>query len=147
MKLSSQTQKIIRRVIIGLLLFAATVLCLVFAILRRPVMYKIADNYTGWVIVKYNDPSCPSLQHQNVFVVIPISRSGSGCTSSPLQTGWRITLYEYVSRQKAIRLLHQSGWGGGGEIWAGFYMVERHSESFFVGTEQKLNKSWSSRPK
>ena len=146
MKVSSRTQKIIRRVIIGLLVLAAAILCLVFAILRRPVMYEIADNYRGWVIVKYDDPSCPSLQHQNLFTVIPVSPSGSGCTSSPLQTGCRITLYEYVSGQKAIRLLHQSGWGGG-EIWAGFYTVEKHSESFFVGTVQELNKSWSSRPK
>ena len=147
MKLSSRTQKIIRRAIIGLLVLAAAILCVVFAILRRPVMYKIADNYKGWAVVKYDDPSCPPLQRRNVFVVIPISPSGRGCTSSPLQTGWRITLYEYINGEKVIRRLHQSGWGGNGEIWAGFYMVEKHSESFFVGTEKELEQSWSREPK
>ena len=139
--------KIICRAIIALLVLVVAIFCVLLAILRRPVMYRIQDGYKGWTIVKYDDPSCPSLHHQNVFVVIPISASGRGCTSSPLQAGWRITLYEYVSGQKVIRRLHQSGWGGDGEIWAGFYMVEKHSESFFVGTEQELSKSWLSRPK
>lgn len=147
MNLYSRTRKIIRRAIIGLLVLVAAILCVVFAILRRPVMYQIANNYKGWAIVKYDDPSCPPLQHQSVFVVIPISPSGSGCTSGPLQVGWRITLYEYVSGQKEIRLLHQTGRGGSGEIWAGFYMAAKHSESFFVGTEKELNQGWSQEPR
>jgi hypothetical protein len=102
-------------------------------------MYKIADNYKGWAVVKYDDPSCPPLQHQSVFVVIPVQSSGRGCTSSPLQTGWRITLYEYVLGQKVVKKLPSSPWG--------YYMVEKHSEGFFVGTKEELNRSWAQEPK
>ena len=137
------------RVAIGLLVLVAALLCLFVLIFnpKRPLMYKIADDYKGWAVVKYDDPSCPALQPQNIFVVIEIPSSGIGCTSSPLQAGWRITLYEYVSGGKVTKHLPQSRWGGNGEIWAGFSMPYKHSESFFVGTEQELNNSWSSRPK
>lgn len=140
-------KKIVHRAIIGLLVLVVALSGLAFAILKRPLIYKIADNYKGWALVKYDDPSCAPIGRQYVFVVISIPASGIGCTSSPLQAGWRITVYEYVNGEKVVRQLHQSGWGGDGEIWAGFYMVEKHSESFFVGTEKELEKSWPQRPK
>lgn len=136
-----------RRAIVLMIVFVGAILCVVFAIFKRPVIYKIADNYTGWVVMKYDDPSCPLLEIQNTFVIIPISASGEGCTSSPLQAGWRVTFYEYVDGKKVMRHLRQSGWGGGGEIWGGFYMVEKHSGSFFVGSEKELKESWALRPR
>jgi len=143
------TRKIAYRVAIRLLVLMAALLFVVFAFFnpRRPLIYKIADSYRGWVVVRYDDPSCTPLEHENIFLVIAIPSSAIGCTSSPFQEGWRITLYEYVSGGKVTRRIPQSGWGDGGEIWAGFSMPYKHSESFFVGTEQELKKSWSSRPK
>jgi len=143
------TRRIVYRAAIGLLVLLAALLLVVFAIFnpRRPLIYKIADGYRGWAVVRYDDSVCRPLEHDNIFLVIAIPSSGVGCTSSPRQGGWRITLYEYVSGEKVTRRIRQSGWGGGGEIWAGFDMPYKHSESFFVGREQELKKSWSSRPK
>lgn len=144
---SSRTRKIIRRTFIGLLVVLAAFVGLVLAVLKRPIMYKIADNYKGWVVVKYDDPSCPPLQHQNIFVVIPVQSSGIGCTSSPPDQSWQYNDFEYARGSKILRRLHQTGWGGGGEIWARYTIPAKHSEAFFVGTEQELNKSWSQEPK
>lgn len=147
MQLTSRTRKIVRRAVIALLVLTAALVGLAFAILKRPIKYKIADGYEGWTVIKFDDPSCPPLQHENVFVVIPVSSSGRGCTSSPPWAGWRYTEFEYVRGSKVVRQLRQSSWGGGGEIWAGFYMVEKHSEGFFVGTENELQQSWAQEPK
>jgi hypothetical protein len=147
MKPSNRLLRIIRIISVGLFALIAAVVCIALAILKRPVIYKISDNYKGWVTVKYDDSSCPPLRREYVFLVIPVNASGIGCTSSPLQAGWRITLFEYTSGKKVIRKLRQSGWGGDGEIWAGFTMPYKHAESFFVGAEKELNQSWSQRPK
>jgi hypothetical protein len=141
--------KIVYRAAIGLLFLMVALLCLVLLIFnpKRSLMYKIADGFKGWAVVRYDDPSCAPLKHESIFLVITISSSGIGCTSSPLPEGWRYHRYEYVSEGKMTREVAVSSWGGGGEIWAGFGMPYKHSESFFVGTEQELKKSWLSRPK
>lgn len=126
------------------------ILCaIILAVFRpkRPVLYKIAEGYKGWTIVKYDDPSCPPLEHENIFLVVNVSSGGIGCTSSPPNDGWRITLYEYVRDGKRTSQIPQSGWGGKGEIWAGSYIPSKHSESFFVGAQELLEKSWSQRPR
>jgi hypothetical protein len=148
MKTQQKIKRFAFRVSIGLLVLMVVLLCLVFAIFnpKRSLLYKIGDSYKGWVVVRYDDPSCAPLDHENIFLVIPVSSSGRGCTSSPPPEGWRYNRYEYLSQGKVTRAIPQSGWGGKGEIWAGFTMPAEHSESFFVGTEQELNKSWSSRP-
>ncbi len=142
-------RSVIYRCAIGLLALMAVLLCIFLTAFnpKLPLMFKIADGYKGWVIVRYQDPSCAPFQRENMFFVISIPSSGIGCTSSSLKSGWRIEFYEYVSGAKVIRRLPQGPWGSNGEIWAGFGMPDKHSESFFVGTEQELQKSWSSRPK
>ncbi|MGA2341447.1 MAG: hypothetical protein ABSF75_16265 [Terracidiphilus sp.] len=145
----NRMRKIAYHAAIGLLVLMVALLCLVFLIFnpKKSLLYKIADNYKGWAIVRYDDPSCAPLEHENIFLVITIPASGIACTSSLLQDGWRYHRYEYVSEGKLVREIRVSNWGGGGEIWAGFGMPNKHSESFFVGTEQELQRSWASRPK
>lgn len=150
MKLPPRRGKIIRRSLIVLLvtfvaflglgfaIFKVAFLALLAAMFHRPVMYRFADDYRGWATVRYDDSSCPPLRHENVYVIIPISSSGEACTSSPLQTGWRINLYEYVGGRKVKRL---------GESPFGYYMVEKHTEAFFVGTKEELDRSWAQQPK
>jgi hypothetical protein len=142
-------RSVIYRGAIGLLALLVVLLCIFLTAFnpKLPLMYKIADGYKGWAIVRYEDPSCAPIQRENIFFVISVPSSGVGCTSSALKPGWRISFYEYVSGAKVIRRLPQSVWGGNGEIWAAFGIPDKHSESFFVGTEQELQKSWSSRPK
>src|SRR5207302_9560182 len=124
-------------------------LCVVIAIFtpRRPLLSKIEDDYKGWVVVRYDDASCAQLNHEIIYLVISVPSSGMLCTSNPLPDGWRFNRFEYVSRGKVTRKIPYSRWGGHGEIWAGFDMPYKHSESFFVGTEQELDRSWSQRPK
>lgn len=143
-----RTKKIARRVTIGVLVLMVTLLFVFFAVisLKRSFMYKIADGYKGWAVVRYDDSSCAPLKPEGIFLVITIPSSGVGCTSNPVHEGWQISLYEYVSGGKVTRRIRQSNWGGGREIWAGFSMPYKHSESFFVGTEQELKKSWPRRP-
>lgn len=145
----SWIRRLVYRAVIGLLVLMVALLCIFLYAFnpKLPLMYRIADGYKGWAVVRYDDPSCAPFQHDKLFYVIPVPSSGIGCTSSPLKPGWRIVFYEYVSGPKVIRRLPQSVWGGKGEIWAGFTMPSKQSESFFVGTEQELNKSWSSIPK
>lgn len=133
--------------VVGLLILMAVLVCVVIAILRRPIMYEIADGYKGWVVVRYDDPNCPALKDDALLVVIPVTSSGLGCTSNPRREGWQINLYEYVRQGNKTRSLADTGWGGGGEIWAGFDIPSKHSESFFVGTEQDLSQSWSRVPR
>ena len=142
-----QIRKYVFRTGIGLIVLMTILACAAFAILRRPIRYEIADGYRGWVVVKYDDQYCPALGDQGIFLAIPVTSAGVGCTSNPLREGWQIDLYEYARQGKKTRSLPQSGWGGKGEIWAGFSVPSKHLESFFVGTEQELSYSWSQMPK
>jgi len=145
----NMTRNVVYRGAIGLLALMVVMLGIFLTAFtpKLPLMYKIADGYKGWAVVRYQDPSCAPFRRENIFFVISIPSSGIGCTSDVLKPGWRIEFYEYVSGAKAIRRLPQSPWGGNGEIWAGFAMPDKHSESFFVGSEQELQRSWASRPK
>lgn len=141
-------KKIAYSAVIGLLVLSV-LLCLFWLTEfepKRPLLYKIANNYHGWAVVRYGDPSCP-LGHESFYLVIDISSSGAGCTSLPLKPGWNANFYEYVSRDTVIRRLRQTHWGAGGEIWAGYLIPDKNSEVFFVGTEQELRKSWSQSPR
>ena len=144
----SGLRNIIRRVGLGILSVLAVLLCLFLARfgLHRPVIYKIAENYRGWVVVRYKDQSCMPLGHDSIFLLVTVPSSGSGCTSSAPPAGWRYERYQYVNRGKVTRELPVAGWGGQGEIWGGFTSPAIPAESFFVGTEQELQRSWSQRP-
>jgi hypothetical protein len=144
----SRTKKIVARVLIGLLVLVAGLLCAVFFVFnpKQPLLYKIANNYKGWAIVKFDDPSCAPLEHEAIFLVIQINSSGLGCSSSPFPEGWRFNRYEYVDGAKMTGEIPASDWGAGGQIWAGFGIPDKHAECFFVGTEHELSQSWSSRP-
>lgn len=111
-----------------------------------PILYRIADGFVGWTVVSYADPSCAPLKRDGLFLAVAIDSRGLGCTSSPPVYGWQINLYEYVRGGRRTRFLRQSGWNRGGEIWGGFLMPARHAESFFVGSQSQLERSWSKRP-
>ena len=140
---------VIYRVALGVLALTVVLLCIFLTAFnpKLPLVCKIANGYKGWAIVRYEDPSCAPFQRENIFLVISIPSSGTGCTSSALRPGWRIEFFEYVSGAKVIKKLPQCPWRGNGEIWAAFGIPYKHSESFFVGTEQELQRSWASRPK
>lgn len=151
MKMPSRNGKILRHSFIvlplmiiaflglGFAIFKVAFLAVLSAMFHRPMLYEFANDYRGWAVVKYDDPSCPPLRHENIYVIIPISSAGKGCTSSPLQEGWRVHLYEYVRGPKVVKKLGDSPFG--------YYIVEEHTEAFFVGSKQELGRSWAQEPK
>jgi hypothetical protein len=114
----------------------------------RPVKWEFSPGYHGWVVVRYEDPTCPPLLTKGIFVVIPIPSSGRVCTVSPsVGDVWRYHRYVYVhpdgtqtviSRGTAIRA------ESGAPVQQG---VKFPYQTFFVGTEEDLEKSRASRPK
>jgi len=119
---------------------------------RRPLLYELPSGLRGWVVIQHDDPSCPSIESRGLYVVISVPASGHACTSSPtMLTGSRFVRYEYVSPDGTRTRIPKSGWGGGGEIWAGHTIlpgtgVSFKREAFFVGTEAELQKSWAAQP-
>lgn len=113
----------------------------------RPIRWEIPAGYRGWVVVLYENPACPALRAEGFYAqVVPIDANGCGCTSSSSPTGWRSHRYEYVEPDDRRVQIRQSGWGGNGEIWAGYTATRQPSSPFplwgyFVGSEAEL-KTW-----
>ena len=64
---------------------------------RLPNHFLIADNYQGWIIVKFGDPTCPALVHKNDFIVLKVGAEPL-CTSDPLAKGWADDIFAYESQ-------------------------------------------------
>ncbi|PYU05793.1 MAG: hypothetical protein DMG33_09965 [Acidobacteria bacterium] len=115
--------------------------------ISRPVQVELPKGYRGWVVINYEDPSCPHLGRRGLFLVISISSSGHACTSESASKGWQYVRYESRDPEGRVTEIRQSGWGGGGLIWAESYPDQMKVERFFVGSEHELNSSWVSKPK
>jgi hypothetical protein len=120
--------------------------------IQRPVVWEIAAGYHGWVVLSYDDPSCPALPTVGLYQVIPIPSSGRACTSSSLPPGLRYTRYEYVDAAGNRTELPVTAPGGGGMVWAQSYTPRQPGvpfprEVFFVGLEADLQHSWGSQPR
>jgi hypothetical protein len=77
--------------ILGILL-SPTVFDLFF---RGPIWIKLPKEYKGWVVIQYEDSSCPPLEKKGGYVFIPISSKGFGCVSYPILPGFRKWKYDY----------------------------------------------------
>jgi hypothetical protein len=157
---SQQTERVRSIVRLGFrLLVTLSLVLLAFLIfvmdgIHRPVLFRLPPNYQGWVAIEYERPDCPPLKTEGLFVVIPIGASGDGCTSSPspFTGGLRYTQYQSVGAGGAVTVIHATGWGRGGRIWAGSFafkqtLIPYPIEQFFVGTESELKNSWKDEPK
>jgi hypothetical protein len=113
----------------------------------RPSRYEIPAGYRGWVLVRYDEPTCPPLESRGLYLVIQIDASGMGCTSSDRPGGVRYVRYEYVADDGTRTPLPSTGWGQGGQIWAGAYSLTQKRAYFFVGSEEELKRSWGEQPR
>ena len=81
-------------------LFLITVAFLYFLLggIHGPVLYRLSANYQGWVAIEYEDPDCPQLKSEGLYLVVPVGPSGDGCTSSrsPLVEVTRYTRYQSI---------------------------------------------------
>jgi Family of unknown function (DUF6843) len=106
--------------------------------LGRPVRYEIPAGYLGWVVVRYEVPTCTPLKREGVYVVVPISKSGTGCTSDAVLRGWRYTRYDYVLRDGA-RIRIPTGRGTREPaVLPVSYSSEKAREVLFVGTQRQF---------
>jgi hypothetical protein len=104
--------------------------------------YEIPDGYTGWVEVKYGTASCEQERPEGVANAIRIDRDGSGCSTRSKKPSTGLVHFYYVDATgRRTRELKNTGWGGGGEIWAEAGNVDGSSYRFFVGSEQKFQES------
>lgn len=109
---------------------------------RSPNRFLIANNYQGWIIVKFGDPTCPALVHENDFIVLKVGAEPL-CTSTPLPKGWADDVFVYESRPDENlatnpssglnHIWHEAVFSGQQTGLAGTYFV------FYVG--EKLEKT------
>lgn len=64
---------------------------------RPPNHFLIADNYQGWIIVKFGDPTCPALVQKDGFIVLKVGTKPL-CTSESLPKGWADDIFAYESQ-------------------------------------------------
>ena len=75
---------------------------------RTPQHYLVPDGFSGWVYVRFDDPSCPALETRDGRQVIRFPSSGKLCTSTLYQTGTASDLWEYVQADGTTRPFSQS---------------------------------------
>jgi len=111
-----------------------------------PLCYQLHGEYKGWVVICFEDPKCPPLRHEGLYLVIPIWADGRGCTASSAPQGWRYTRFEYLYPNGIRKGIRSTGWGEGTLVWAWTYSEQAKWERFFVGTEEELKTSWDKQP-
>ncbi len=110
-----------------------------------PSRFLIPKGYVGWVTIRhYAKDAPPSLTGDRYVYQIPAS--GTLATSSPIEGGWAHDEYFYYGNNDSLVPLHETGWGGGGMIWAGETISggstgNATSERFFVGTEEQFRRN------
>jgi hypothetical protein len=114
-------------------------------IARHPTRFLIPKGYIGWIKIEYGR-NAPPLQMSNGKYICRIPAAGLLATSSPLEEGWAKDEYSYYSEEGSTEVLPDTGWGGGGMIWAGSIGVDSTSpkqftETFYVGREDQYHHS------
>lgn len=97
---------------------------------RSPNRFLIANNYQGWIIVKFGDPTCPALVHENDFIVLKVGAEPL-CTSAPLAKGWADDVFAYESQPHENLIANPSS--GLNRIW---------HEAVFSGQQATSNKTY-----
>jgi hypothetical protein len=109
---------------------------------RRPSRYLIPEGYVGWVRIDFNIKGASPSPIEDGYFLFRFPASGRIQTSSDMEYGWADDEHYYYSGDNRRRL-KETGWGGGGMIWAGFNGSKQGEKEvyqyFFVGTEEELN--------
>src|SRR3989442_2426050 len=91
--------------------------------------------------------TAPPLAMVNGIYICQFPESGSVVTSSLLEEGWAKDEYFYYSGDGSIEGLPNTGWGGGGTIWAAGSTGHESSkpglliERFYVGKEDQYRRN------
>src|SRR5579864_4078528 len=121
-----------------LIIGAYLILIIIHDGISRPIQVELPQGYRGWVVVKYEDPSCPHLGRRGLFLMISISSSGQGCTSDSASKAWQYVRYLSRDAQGRVTKIPESNWGGGGLIWAESYSNQMKMERFSSEANRNL---------
>jgi hypothetical protein len=114
--------------------------------LAGPISWRFPEGYRGWVLVEFQNSSCPPLAKEGLHLVVPISASGRGCTSSPIPEGWRYVRYESLNSRGERTKLRADGWNTDSLAWPIAVNREKREWYLFVGTQEELRRSGGSQP-
>src|SRR5205823_14383647 len=62
----------------------------------RPMRYEFVGGFSRWVVVQFQDPSCPPLRSDGLFLVVSVPTSGKVCTSTARPQGWIYYRFAYI---------------------------------------------------
>jgi hypothetical protein len=123
----------------------------------KDIVYRIPAHFSGWVVVKFSQPSCPSLKEDKNAIHVQVGMNGEACTSHPLFEGWKKAKYLKMNEDGTEKVLPYGSWDKSKDrIWSvtlGYvsytkegktYSVPR--ELFFVGTKEQLEGAWNKQP-
>ena len=102
---------------------------------RHPTSFLIPNAYVGWITIDYRR-NAPPLEMSDGKYICRVPATGVVATSSTLEEGWAKDEYFYYSEDGSVVALPDTGWGGGGMIWAGSDSLD--SQKFFVGREDQF---------
>jgi hypothetical protein len=109
------------------------------------VLWEIPGAYRGWVVMRWNDPTCPALPLREGQLVVAIPVSGQACTSSAsVYRHFRRHRYAYVYPNGSRGAIPTSGSPGDVAIRArsdGRTVTQGVTVDralFFVGTREEL---------
>jgi hypothetical protein len=126
-------------------LFGITTICVAVAALTghisRPERWVIPAGYQGWIVVKYNDPTCLPTPNDGLYRVFRVSSDGRVCTSS--SSGHALSLiyqkFEYVSSDGKRTGIPQGDWERDGvQAWEIGYDPVRRLEWYYIGTAEQV---------
>jgi hypothetical protein len=145
------------RVVSRIALATVGVLVAVFAViaaasiyagkLARPISWRFPQGYRGWVVMNFQNPRCPPLVKDGLYLVIPVTASGRGCTSASFPEGWRYNRHEYVDSIGKRTRLRADGWSTNSMVWPFAVDREKNEWYLFVGTEPEFRRSGRNQPR
>jgi len=122
---------------------------LLLACACRPsdVRVLIPEGFTGWVTIEFSGAPCPNSSSSSSEGSILVSTEGRGC--SPLKelppTFLSSIAYADASGHGAKRVLRETSWGGGGEIWGASALADGKEYRFFVGSEEQFKATYENK--
>ena len=133
--------------IVGPLL--AIVLCWgLYHLVGRPMRYEFPEGFKGWLVVRFQDPTCPPLRSQGIFLVVSVPASGQVCTLTPHPDGWIYYRFEYLhpdGTRTSLPLRSGSDPPGRVQVWLVTYLRDYNWEEDWVGTKEDSN-HWGTPP-
>lgn len=112
--------------------------------LSRPMLYEIPGAYKGWMVIHYEDPSCPPLPTKGIFLVVAVPASGRLCTSSEHPGGLVYSEFEYVysgGKREPLAWTTAAGEDPRAQVWLIAYSPEDKEAISFVGSQQEFKRA------